>query len=244
MRKLNVVLLLIVGFVLTSCGHTNELAKFNVQGSKIMFRQIVAPAARTVKIEKFSTTNNNTNNNEKKSGLASLLKAVVEVSNDILAADKQAKLQKLINTEDILSAITDNLGESMSTYLEITPVNKLSDNPEFICTVKLNTCKLLIDKDKLAIYVSSSANLVERATSQIVWKNTESRQIPIQKNYGTEMNAGDLTDVVSALQLAALDEKQINAIVDEAADDVGSYMAETLREDVAKSHKERKELKN
>jgi len=241
MKNFNIVLVVIFGFILASCGHTNELAKFDVQGSKILFKQIVSPQARTVKIEKFNevkTTNND------KNGLAGLLKAVVEVGNDILAADKQAKLQKLISTDALLSAITDNLGESMSTYLEISPVNDLSDNPEFICTVKLNSCKLLIDKDKLAIYVSSSANLIERATSQIVWKNSESRQIPIQKNYGTELNAGDLTDVVSALQLAALDEKQINAIIDEAADDVGSYMAETLREDVAKSHKERMELKN
>ncbi len=219
MKNLIFALIALSGLTLLSCGHTNDLAKYDVQGSKILFKQIVAPAARTVKIEKYSTAKTG---NEKKDGLANLLKAVVEVGNDILAADKQEKLQKLIHTPDLLSAITDNLGESMSTYLEIAPVYNLSDNPDFICTVKLNSCKLLIDRNKLAIYVSSTANLVDRATSQIVWKNSESRQIPIQKNYGAEMNAGNLTEVVNALQLAALDEKQINAIIDEAADDVGS----------------------
>jgi len=239
MRNFNIVLVILFSLFLASCAHTNDLAKFEVKNSKILFKQIVSAQARTVKIEKFSEVKSE---NDNKNDLSSLLKAVVEVSNDILAADKQEKLQKLISTDALLSAISENLVESMSTYLEIVPVNNLSHNPDFISTVKLKSCKLLINKDKLAIYVEASANLIERATSKIVWENSESRQIPIQKNYGTELNAGDLTDVVSALQLATLDEKQINLIIDEAADDVGSYMAETLREDIVQSNKDRMKL--
>jgi len=242
MRIFNIVSALILGFLLASCAHTNELAKFDVQSSKILFKQIVSSQARFVKIEKLNQANTQ-NNNKNRNFLSNVLNTVAKVSTDILAADKQEKLRKLISTNTLLSAITDNLAESMITYLDIIPVNNLSDNPDFICTVKLNSCKLLIDKEKLDIYVSSSADLIERASGQIVWKNTESRRIPLQKSYNTKLNAGDLNEVLSALQLAALEEKQINAIVDQAADDVGLYMAETLREDVAKSHKERKKLR-
>jgi len=235
MRRANILFSIILTVVLLGgCGHSNELAKFDVNNSKVLFRENVSPNARYVKIEQQSTA-------EKKSkeGLGAVLDVIASVSNSVLAEEKQNKLKESIDTKKLLYAVSDNLQEAMHTYLEINPVEKLSDKPDFICTITLKECKLLLNQNNVSIYVNAAASLVDRMTGQIAWENYESKTISLSDSYGEQIKDSGLESAFNALQLAALDENEINEIVDAAADDVGNYMAETLRDDVADAHRER-----
>ncbi len=238
MRRTNIIFTIILTAVLFGgCGHSNELAKFNVNNSKVLFRENVSPNARYVKIEQQSTAEKKSNG-----GLGAVLDVIASVSNSVLAEEKQNKLKESIDTQKLLYAVSDNLQEAMHIYLEINPVDKLSDKPDFICTITLKECKLLLNQNNVSIYVNATASLVDRATGQIAWENYESRTISLSESYGDHISNSGLESVFNALQLASLDENEINEIVDAAADDVGTYMAETLRNDVAKSHKQRMEM--
>lgn len=239
MKRTFILLFVVLTAVLfNGCGHSNELAKFDVNNSKVLFRENVGPNARYVKIEQQSTAQK-----ENKNGLGAVLDVIASVSNSVLAEEKQNKLRESIDTERLLYSISDNLQEAMHIYLDINPVEKLSDKPDFICTIVLKDCKLLLNQNQVSIYVNATASLVDRATGEIAWKNYESRTISLSESYGEHISDSGLESVFNALQLASLDENEINEIVDAAADDVGTYMAETLRNDVAKSHKQRMEMK-
>lgn len=239
MKKIILTIFVLSTIFIASCGHTNDLAKFDVNGSKILVNEVVKPDARSVKIEMMSTA---TENNKGVAG--AVLDVIANVSTNVLAEDKQKKLQETIDTRKLLYAISDNLQNSLRTYLQVEPVESLDDNPDFICTINLEKCKLLLDQNKVAIYVNATASIVDRMTGQIAWENVESKTIPLSESYGSEIKNSTMESAFNALQLASLDENQINEIVDEAADDVGNYMAETLRDDVAEAHKQRMKSKN
>jgi len=103
----------------------------------------------------------------------------------------------------------------------------------------LEEVKLLMSNNSVSLYVHSTASITKRTTGEMVWENSETKTIPLEDNTGNTTKNKSLENVFSAIQLAALDPNQIKKLVEDAADDVGTYMAETLREDVVEANKEK-----
>jgi len=236
MNKLvNFLIVILTIVLLASCAHTNDLAKHNVSGSNMLYKEIVKPEAKTVKIERYTTTTDG--------GSSDLLDIISAVGSGILTADLEDKLEKAIDTKRLLYSISDNLAEAIHTYLDVSEVESLSDKPDFICNISLDECKLNMSQYGVYIKVEATASVTKRKTGEIVWKNTEAKFIPLEEYYESTIEDASLESAFNLIQLASLDAEEINQIIGDAASSVGTYMAETLREDVAEAHKQRTEKK-
>jgi len=234
-----VLVVLAISAIMFSCAHTNDLAKYNVQGSTMHFKEVVKPAAKSVLIERSSSTD--TKKSKKTEDV--VLGILTSVGTGIIEADKQSKLEEAIDTKELLHSIAEKLSESINSYLDVTSVEKTSDKPDYFCAVVLEEVKLLMNNNSVSLYVHSTASITKRTTGEMVWENSETKTIPLEDNTGNTTKNKSLENVFSAVQLAALDPNQIKKLVEDAADDVGTYMAETLREDVVKANKEKLEKK-
>jgi len=226
---------LIISAMLFSCAHTNDLAKHNVQGSTMHFKEVVKPAAKSVLIERSSSTD--TKKSKKTEDV--VLGILTSIGTGFIEADKQNKLEEAIDTKDMLHSIAGKLSESINSYLDVAAVEKISDKPDYFCSVVLEEVKLLMSNNSVSLYVHSTASITKRTTGEMVWENSETKTIPLEDNTGNTTKNKSLENVFSAIQLAALDPNQIKKLVEDAADDVGTYMAETLREDVVEANKEK-----
>lgn len=238
--KLLILLFIAVSF--TAC-HTNNLAKYDVAEAKVFFKEIVRPEASTLVIEETSTAQNSSDDKKKSSTEDVVLDILTSVSGDILNAEKREKIENAVDTKELLVSISDNLSDAIRTYLDIIEVESLEEKPDFICTIYLEQCKLLLSQKSVSVKVWSTASVTKRTTGELVWDNNETKIIPIKKDYQKKVDDKALENVLNALQLASLDPAKIRQLVNQAAGDVGLSMAETLREDVAKAHKERNENK-
>ncbi|MBU0474184.1 MAG: hypothetical protein KKF62_08465 [Bacteroidetes bacterium] len=231
---IQILIVLIISSMLFSCAHTNDLAKHNVQGSTMHFKEVVKPAAKSVLIERSSTDTKKSKKNEDV-----VLDILTSVGTGFIEADKQNKLEEAIDTKDMLHSIAEKLSESINSYLDVTAVEQISDKPDYFCSVVLEEVKLLMSNNSVSLYVHSTASITKRTTGEMIWENSETKTIPLEDNTGNTTKNKSLENVFSAIQLAALDPNQIKKLVEDAADDVGTYMAETLREDVVDANKEK-----
>lgn len=218
--------------VFVSCSRTNELAKYNFNNSKIVFKTHVAAEARQIQIETRESYN-------KKEG-DSVLDAIASIGSDILSAENHERLTNAVHTEELCNYIADALADAMHSYLNTEEVASFDEDPQFIADVNLTDCKLIVAPNGVSVYVNADARLVDRNTGNIVWENWESRNVPIGETSSNSTNQEEsktVERVFNAIQLAALDEEELNRVVGVAVDDVGYLMAETLREDIVESRK-------
>ncbi len=212
------------------CSHTNELAKYNLDNKGMIFNEYTSANARRIQITTVETYNKKEDN--------SVLGAIASLGSDILNSDSKNKIIKAVNTAKLVNYVSKGLKDALVTYMNVQPVENVNDNPQFITHVTLESCSLLVGEKGVSVRVHAEAKIVDRTTGAVVWDNWETQTIPIEKNSGVKNDSKAMEQVMTALQLASLDEEEINNVVDLAAEDVGFFMAETLRKDVAEAYKQ------
>ena len=108
----------------------------------------------------------------------------------------------------------------------------------FIIETVIENCQLVTGPSGVKIRVQAFSRIIDRQSGNIVWDDSETQTVPIQRNDGYDKdNSSTLNKVFNAVQLSSLSEKEIQNVVDESAKSAGRMMGETLREDVADSNK-------
>jgi len=233
-------IIVLIIFLIIGCGHSNELAKYNVAGAKIYVKETIRPKAKSIRIEEIKDYSESDKKKEEEKS-DDVLSVLSSIGKGIIAEDKREELINAVDTRMLLASISEQLKESMDTYLNVTWVENISDSPDYICEINLEDCKLQYNQSKVAVFVNSNAKFIERASGEIAWEDTESRSISLSEHYNNSVKDKALKDVLGILQLSSLDNEKVNRIVGDAASDVGLYMAETLREDIAEANQEKKE---
>lgn len=235
MNKFKYFVLLLTAIILSSCAHTNELAKYEVRGKSILYNQKVGPLAQTVQIT--TVSQEDSKDEGKKSTVVSILEAVASIGADIISEDAKSKLQKDINTQDMVGYVTSGMKDALHIYLDITEAESISDKPDFICNIVLETCELRISKNQINVLVSATGTIIDRASGGIVWDNTETITKPVKSNYNNKTTTKIEEDAINLLQLTSLKADELNKIIGATVDDAGYEMAETLRKDIAEMNK-------
>ncbi len=215
--------------ILAGCGHTNELAKYNLKDQGVLFRNSVSPDAAVIEIV---SENPSGKKNDK-----DILSVIASVGSEILNETSKSKIRKAVSTDSVADNVSAGLKEALLLYLEIKPVDSINDNPKFIVETTINQCKLINRSSGAFVSVSAESQIIDRATGKVVWDDSESETVPVTMNRNNiGGNSDKIENVLNAIQLSSLSEKQIQRVVNNASKSAGNLMGNTLREDFVKAH--------
>jgi hypothetical protein len=213
-----------IALLLGACGHTNNLAKYNVAGKSAYFRTIVSGDAASA----FSSVENPAHN--------TITEVLAAVGSVIVTDQAHRKLERAINGDSIARAISNGTQQATSDYLSLHPVQSMADDPDIIVETELTDYRLVSGSLGMAVEVKGESRMIDRRTGRIIWDNSESKTIPLSETYLAALGSRPVRSGVSifnAVRLLSLSEEEIRQVVDNAATDAGREIGETLREDVA-----------
>lgn len=216
---------------LVGCGHTNELSKYDLKEQGVLFRNSVSPDAAVIEIVSESHSG--------KKNSKDLISVIASVGSDILNETSISKIQKAVSTNSVADNVSAGLKDAMLTYLGIKPVESINDNPGFIVETTVYECKLINRSTGAYVKISAESQIIDRASGKIVWDNDESDTVPVKRNKNNYRGNNDnIENVINAIQLSSLSEKEIQKVVNDASRSAGSLMGNALREDFIKAHSE------
>lgn len=207
------------------CGSANNLAQYTLNGQKVLFEEIVKADAREVKFGKY--------NQYHQQEETSVLSAIAEIGSELLSMDVQSDLRNQISTVELVDAVNAEFANAMRTYLNTSKSASLDENPAFVATTVLEACSLLVSDKNTYVRVVAQSTITDRTTGGVVWQNREAQTLPVypETYAGTNTNRTE-QNILSAIQLAALEPEEVQLLIEDAADEVGILMAERLRKDV------------
>lgn len=236
MKKFSILLYLGAIILVAGCGHTNELANFDLNSKTFYFEDSIAPGAKKVKVDFDSPLTVNVDVNSGKTNvLGGIFSAVAAVGSAIVSSTTKTKLENAIDASTMALYVSDGIEKTLTRYYNIKSVETLGDNPEYIVETILDKIQLGSTKEGVGVLVEATSRIIDKKLATIVWEKSNKNIIPVHETKALNNTKTDkrINAVVSAAQLADLSEEEIQSIVYEAAEGAGKLIAETLRDDIS-----------
>jgi hypothetical protein len=224
-------LVLIVAVMAGSCSSVNELAKYNLSGTKVLFKTRTGTSASRVSINFESSKKN-------KDGV--LIDILYDLGGGFAKKDVEAKIQRLFNPDSIAINVSGSIEDILKTYYNIIPVESLDDNPEIIVETQMNKYTLNVDEYNIYSHFSGTLTMIDRKTGGIIWKNTEGITEPFEEwnlNHAGNHSARDLSKVINLIKLMNMSDEEIINAIHYSASKIAYNLSDDLREDIADSRR-------
>jgi hypothetical protein len=227
MKSQQLLYLLATLLLATGCAHTNKLAEYPIAGKTAVYRTSVSADASGSWLEVDSPSDNTAAN------------VVAAIGSVILTDQARKKLDRAVSRDSIAHYLSGGVRSATYDYLALREVASTADNPDLIIETQVTDFKVVSSSLGLHIRASGKTRIIVRATGMIVWENDESHTVPLSATYlaplgGRVVRSG--ASIFNAVQFFNLSEEEIREVVNRAAEDAGSEIGETLREDVADLH--------
>ena len=226
-KSIVAVLLLIL---LTACSHTNKLSEYDLRSKNFAFRNSLSSNAQQMTININTSTKDTTD----------LAETITSIFTDVVSESKKKELIHAVDTQNLIDNISYGLYDALETYLEANIIEEDQGKPDFLVENTLKKCDLNISQNAVKIYVSSTTRIIDLATATVVWDNTESKSIPMSSIISTDkkqFNSQSEEYIFILQKLFSLSKEELNQNIGLAGEYVGGEMGETLRQDIAESHR-------
>jgi len=204
------------------CGHTNNLARYDLGGHTAYFRTMVTGSpGSSIAVD---------NPSEHWAGdIAAIVGSIV------LSDQASDKLAKAINADSIALALGRGVQQSTIDYFALRPVASLADGPEYLVETELTEYQLISTAEGIGAQVCGTARIIHRATGAIVWEDSENRTVPltVTTSTGDGKEERSARSATNASLLLSLEEEELRRVINDAALTVGREIGDTLRDDLA-----------
>ncbi len=221
---------------LTSCGHTNELANYDLKSKTFHFEDGVAGGAQQVAID-FSTplgTGTELFSSGGFSAAFDAVEAVSSIASAALSADVVEKLRDAVDMNEMAYYVSEGMERTLTNFYDIRGVESDDEQSMFIVETILTKCQLGSNESGVGVYVEATSRIIDRTTANIVWEYEGANVVPIREGSSSfDQTVNTVSSVIGAAQLANLSKEEIQASVYDAASGAGALIAEQLREDIA-----------
>lgn len=227
MRTRFVFLALAAATLITGCGHTNNLAKYNIAGKTALFRVYSSTTGSSVAVV------------ESPDNSSIIADIATAIGSGILSDQAQRKLQSAVIPDSITASVAKGMWAAATDYLGLRPVNSIADDPDLIIETELTDFKLVSGSAGIVARVRATSRIIDRRTGGLVWDNAESHNIALSNSLPGLLGPDVVrtgVGVFNAIQLLNLSEDEIRRVINGAAEIAGREIGETLREDVADLH--------
>lgn len=220
----------------TGCGHTNELANYDLQSKTFHFEDGIAGGAQQVAVD-FTTPLGTKKSLFSSGGFSAALdvaEAIGSVASAIVSSETSEKLRNAIDMNEMAYYVSEGIENTLVRYYDIQSVESVSEQPMFIVETILTKCQLGSNETGVGVLVEATSRIIDRATATIVWEYEGSNVVPIKESaHSFDRTVNTVSSVIGAAQLANLSEEEIQASVYDAAAGAGALIAEVLREDIS-----------
>lgn len=223
MKKFYLTTFLIVSTLLVSCSHTNQLSKYKVAGSAVIFR--TSTKERGTAVSAIATPSN---------GIGSII--VSAVGSGISSEMAQKKLNNAVKPDSIASQIGKGIRTAMMDYLNVKPVDNMEQNPDYIVETVLTSYQIISSEAGLSACARGKSRVIHRASGKIVWEDSETHNFNISDSWLAVIAPQPVktgVSVVNAVKLNSMSEEELNTVISKTAFEVGREIGETMREDIA-----------
>ena len=198
----------------------------------IYFDKAIASGANKVDIE----YSDDVSKSKKHEGVFETVGNVaVSIGQALVEGNTKDKLISASNPDSVVNYISQGVEKTLIQYMNTNPVNDYKGQYDFIVNTTLDELKFVSNSGSMYIRVKAICTITSRKDGSVVWENSESENIPLNR-YGSNdsdskllKNLGQLTD------LATLSEEEIRLSIKQASQEVGRLMVVTLREDISET---------
>lgn len=215
--------------LLSACGPSHQLARYDFAGKEFMFRPVVASDASRVRIDIENPTPGGT-----------VGAIVAGIGSDVLSGGAESKLHNAVRPIGVASAINSGVQRTVETYLSGTGVDAAGERTDFVVETVLRQCDVVSRATGVFLRVEALCMLIDRRTGEEIWDEAEAVTSTITFTPSGAVpvpGVATAASVVNAVRFFAMSEKEIQDAVLAAATDVGEVIGRRLREDYAGSRK-------
>jgi hypothetical protein len=228
--KSNSIILVFILILLTACSHTNKLGEYELRSKNFAFRNDLSSNAQQMAVNINTSTKDTTD----------LAETISNIFTDVVSESKKKELVNTVDTQNLIDNISYGVYDALETYLNANIIEEEEGNVDFLVENTLRKCDLNFSKNSVKIYVSSFTRIIDLATATVIWDNTESKSIPMSNIISIDKNQikSQSEEYIFILQkLFSLSKEELNQKIGLAGGYVGKGMGETLRRDIAESHR-------
>lgn len=206
--------------LLASC-RTNDIAKYPLSNSSILYRTSIAGDAAEVHMDIERPSN------DIFSGIATA------IGSGVASIEASQKLFRATNPDSLAAGLTLGVQSALSTYFHTRSVASASDNPTYIVEVQLEKYELHSSRSVLYATVHGSARVINAANAKVIWEDDETIRVPLRDYTGTDPNTvlGTAYSILNASNLLSMSDEQLAHVMQQAAEEAGRELGEELRED-------------
>lgn len=236
MKKILLLALISLLLFFTGCGHTNELAKYDLQSQTFLFEYGVSSGAQRVSVD-FTTplgTKKTLFDNGNFSAAFDIAEAVGSVVSAVVSSETNDKLVNAVDVSEMARYTSDGMENTLARYYGIHTVTSLHEPHKFIVETILTNCRLGSNETGVGVLVEANTRIIDKETAKIIWEYDDANVVPLREGSNSfDQTTNVVSSVIGAAQLATLSEEEIRRSADEAAAGVGSLIADRLREDIS-----------
>ena len=228
--KTNSFIFVLIFILLAACSHTNKLGEYELRSKNYAFRNNLSSNTQQMSV---------TINTSKKD-TSDLAEAISNIFTDVVSEQKKKELVDAVDTRNLIDNISFGLYDVLETYLNANIIEEDEGNADFLVENTLRNCNLNISHSAVKINVSAFTRIIDIATATVIWDNIESRSIPMSSIISidkSQINTQTEEYIFILQKLFSLSAEELNQNIGVAGDYVGRAMGETLRADIAESHR-------
>ena len=209
---------IIVAGLLSSCGHTNNLAQYPIADSTFTYHTVIEGRATVhSSIPSYDTT-----------WVAHLITGIAEGASEVLIATKVER----IDPAYIAGAVTRQLSHDFRDMMNCRELAEQEGRPAYVVESRVHDCTLQSSSHDATFSLSLQVRILRERDRAVVWEDGESVTQLLSGEVG-HVRRGPVKTVISGINAAA-----IIAMSDEQLRDVLIYAAEsaaaTLADEVYK----------
>lgn len=234
MKLMNLMVAMILAVLAISCGHTNNLGKYELKDREFYYETQIDPQARDVRIV---YTNESTS--EKKSDKEKTTDLVVDVVKAIgsifLSADTESKMRRAVDPQAIINNISDGIHNSMVKYSMVKRVGELGSNTKYIVTTILDECQINSTPYGMHLRVRAISRIIDRETGEEIWDCAEAENVPLRNRWYVPKGSTatrTISDIIQTADILSLSEAEIKEAVNQAASEVGHLFGQEYLDDL------------
>jgi hypothetical protein len=224
MKKCHMFIAVLVASIFTACCHTNNLKEYPISDRSFYFMTEVDPGATKVEL----------NIDSPAPGRSAVIDVLADVGSGVLSSEASEKLNRAINPLGIAAAVSSGFEKVLTTHYKARAVIGRSDNPAFLVNTRLKECSLHSGSGGIELCIKSQAEITDAATGKTVWRDCEDNYVPVKRTpVGTVPIPvlGTAMSVYNASEFFKLSDHDIQDIILDAAENVGTNFGKSLRHD-------------